>query len=67
MSEENLYEYDVIVKMKIRTKENLSEKIVADSVEIALWGVELTTLTNATITDLIIEGKKKLDDKDVPV
>lgn len=62
-----MHEYDVVIKMKIRTKENLSENKIVNSVEIALWGVELTTLTDASIDDLGVEVKKKQENKNVPV
>jgi hypothetical protein len=67
MSEEYPYKYDVIVKMRIRTKEDLSEKAVANSVETALWGVKLTTFADASIDVLNLEVEKSQEDKDVSI
>lgn len=67
MSEEYLYEYDVIVKMKVKTKEDLSDRDVMKSIETALWGIKLTTLTGVLLTDLHIVSKKKQGDKDISV
>lgn len=65
MSEEYSHGYDVIVKMKIRTKEDLPEKDVINSVEIALWGERLTILEDAWVCDLDFEGKKEEAESDV--
>jgi hypothetical protein len=67
MSEQYPYKYDVIVKMTISIKEDLPEKAIANSVEAALWGVELTTFADASIGDLNLEVEKNQEDKDVSI
>lgn len=67
MSEEYPYKYDVIVKMTIRTKEDLPEKDIIASVDVALWGTKLSMLTGAWVSDLDVEGKKRQEDKDVSI
>ena len=53
------YEYDVVVTMRIRAKEDLSEKDIIKSVETSLWRTQIADLTDACLTHLRVYGSKR--------
>lgn len=61
------YEYDVVVTMRIRAKEDLPEKDVIKSVETDLLKSKIVDLTETCLTDFHIYGGKRERNKNAPV